>query len=191
MGQSRGAMKIIAERLSARGKGTVFKVADLEAMVQEATGRHRTEVDRRLRDLRAYGWSIASYKTDPILAVDELRVDKIGERVWESGWRPAPGNSCPSGLRQSILHRDNSTCQTCGVRAGDTYCDNPEINARLTIARKIPATSGGEYSLRNCYVECARCNEQERDTYVHAIRLCAACGGTGEARARQYRNPGV
>lgn len=178
-----GAMKILAKYLYGRGAGAVFTVAELEREVETRTGKHRTEVDRRLRDLRKYEWVLATYKTDSSLRVDQYRLDTVGQRVWEGDWKPPVNNACSSNLRQAVLHRDSSTCRTCGARAGDAYSDEPDSYARLTVARRVPGSLGGEYNLRNCYAECARCNERERDSYVSpAIKLCRACGGTGEQK---------
>lgn len=55
-----------------------------------------------------------------------------------------------SSLRFKILHRDNYTCQACGVTAGD--------GAKLHIDHILPVSKGGTNEESNLRVLCSECN---------------------------------
>jgi hypothetical protein len=157
-------IKIVARYLMDQGPGGVFTIAELERYVSEQTGKKRVEVDRRVRDLRAYRWTIDSYREDRSLKPDQHRVVRIGDDVTHPACRPA-AQGCPASLRRGLFMRDGKRCKICGIGAGEEYPDQPGRRARLTIGRILPGSRGGVYSWDNCQVECDRCNEHNRDTY--------------------------
>ena len=61
------------------GQGNVFTKADLRDAIPGVE-----QVDRRMRDLRPLGWVIKTYREMPALHANELYLDKIGSRVWET-----------------------------------------------------------------------------------------------------------
>ena len=162
-----GARRIIAKYLAERGEGHVFTIRELEKVVATQTGKNRTEVDRRLREMREVRWVIGSCKTDPTLLPDQMRVVHVGDMIWHPQYRWPAGRSCPAWLRRAILERDNHTCQvqSCGIKAGEAYPGEPDSRARLTIGRALPGARGGQYSLENCRAECSRCNEEIQTRY--------------------------
>jgi hypothetical protein len=98
------------------------------------------QVDRRMRDLRADGWIIATYREDRSLASDELRLVMTGGQVWEPGYRSkasAPGIS--DKQRHEIFAADGFVCIYCGIGGGEGYPDDQLRTAKLTIARAKPA----------------------------------------------------
>jgi 5-methylcytosine-specific restriction endonuclease McrA len=121
----RVALWLIAEV----GTGGTFTKADLRAAFPAVE-----QVDRRMRDLRAEGWVIATYREDPSLAAEELRVVTVGARVWEPGYRP-PHRTVPARERRAVLARDDYACRYCGISAGETYPDDPLRTAKLSAAK--------------------------------------------------------
>jgi hypothetical protein len=55
------------------GKGGVFHWLDVKHAFPG-----ESQIDRRGRELREYGWVISTYREDPSLKQDEVRLDKIG-----------------------------------------------------------------------------------------------------------------
>ena len=49
------------------------------------------QIDRRMRDLRAEGWVIATYREDRSMSQDELRLVAMGGRVWEEAYHSRSG----------------------------------------------------------------------------------------------------
>lgn len=101
------------------------------------------QVDRRMRDLRAEGWVITTYREDRSLAADELRLVRLGGGVWEPGYRSkASSSSVSERLRQEVFAADGFVCVYCGIGGGEPYPDDPLRTAKLTIARGQPTDDG-------------------------------------------------
>ncbi|MFD8159703.1 MULTISPECIES: hypothetical protein [Streptomyces] len=66
------------------GEGNVFTKRDLREAFPGVA-----QIDRRMRDLREYGWSIATNRDDALLGANECRFVKAGHPVWEPGVRRA------------------------------------------------------------------------------------------------------
>lgn len=64
------------------GEGKIYTKDQLRTAFPEAT-----QVDRRVRELRNYGWVIATNRDDVSLAPHEARFVRAGERIWEPGVR--------------------------------------------------------------------------------------------------------
>ncbi|MEV6074299.1 hypothetical protein AB0L80_04155 [Streptomyces sp. NPDC052069] len=64
------------------GEGNVFVREQVHAAFPGLT-----QVDRRVRDLRDYGWVIHTHREDPTLSPGEQRFVSAGARVWEPGAR--------------------------------------------------------------------------------------------------------
>jgi hypothetical protein len=122
--RSRVALWLVAEV----GEGGVFTKARLREAFPAVE-----QIDRRMRDLRAEGWKIATNREDASLASDELRLLRVGGRVWEPGYRNQ-GRAVSDKQRQAVLTRDGYLCRSCGVRAGDAYPDDPVRTAKLVVA---------------------------------------------------------
>ena len=111
------------------------------------------QADRRLRDLRDYGWVIHTNLEDASLKPSEQRFVTAGLPVWNPGVRKQREQEGLSAKeRMAILAAHNYQCAVCGIAGGEAYPDAPEIRAVLSIARIAPeSTSGaGETLLPYC-----------------------------------------
>jgi hypothetical protein len=164
------------------GEGGVFTKAQLRSAFPSVE-----QVDRRMRDLRAEGWRIATYREDRSLEVDELRLLAIGGRVWERGYKSRTEGAISDIDRRKILAADGYACRICGASAGETYPDNLAKVVRLTVQR---TSAGGGSELRPRTV-CDRCRAgespsagpEEEDAILSEV---AALGSDGVARLRSW-----
>jgi hypothetical protein len=121
------------------------------------------QVDRRMRDLRPLGWVIRTYKDMPTLSAHELFLEKIGDRVWESTYRPQRASRISAATRRAVFERDGRCCMVCGIDLGTEYPDRPGVVARPTIGHWLPKERGGTDDVSNLRAECHLCNETARN----------------------------
>lgn len=112
------------------------------------------QVDRRMRDLRAHGWRIATNKEDASLTPNELRFVEAGEEVWKPG-RGAGPRPPSSKQRKATFAHDAYMCVTCGIAGGETYVDSRFETAQLSVSARSTAV-GGE-TVTQYVTECKRC----------------------------------
>jgi hypothetical protein len=91
------------------------------------------QIDRRMRDLRAEGWIIATYREDRSLASDELRLVTVGGHVWDKGYHSRT-NALSERDRRSTLAADDYVCRFCGIGPGEPYPDDRLQTAKLSVA---------------------------------------------------------
>jgi hypothetical protein len=120
------------------------------------------QIDRRMRELREVGWVIRNYKDSPVLAPNELLLEKVGDQVWTPGYRNLTAGRINNALKRQVFDRDNNRCRVCGVAAGEPYPDRPDLTARLTIGHLVPKGRQGWNDFDNLRAECALCNEPAR-----------------------------
>ncbi|GAB2845934.1 hypothetical protein GCM10027074_10990 [Streptomyces deserti] len=154
---ARAALWLLAEV----GEGETFTKTKLREAFPDVA-----QIDRRLRDLRGYGWRIDTSREDPGLKQQEQRFVTRGAEVWIPGKAKAPKhkNSLTATQRQKILHGDNYLCRTCGIAAGEEYGDSLE-QAQLNVARRKVVLPDGaeEYQF---ITECKRCGAGGADRVV-------------------------
>ena len=114
-----------------------------------------SEWARRLRELRdEEGW--------PILSHHDRTSLKPGEYILTHLPPAAPDNRFQRGisqkLRSEVLDRDGSTCQMCGVAAGEV---DPETGrrVRLHLGHIVDKSLGGRDELDNLRALCSTCNQ--------------------------------
>jgi hypothetical protein len=69
-----GKRKVAEYLVTHVGQGNVFHWLDVKHAFPDVG-----QIDRRGRQLRDHGWVITTYREDPRLAQDEVRLDKIGQ----------------------------------------------------------------------------------------------------------------
>lgn len=100
------------------------------------------QADRRIRDLRDYGWVIHTNTDDASLRPGEQRLVTLGVAVWDkSARRGSAPKTVSSKQRHATLAADSYQCTMCGIAGGEAYPDNPTLTAVLTVAlRNISQT---------------------------------------------------
>jgi 5-methylcytosine-specific restriction endonuclease McrA len=163
-----GAKKRVAHYLhSVVGEGNSFDVDSLRDAIRKPDGSGVDEVDRRMRELREVGWRIRNYKDMTALAPNQLHLEKVGDHIWEPGYRTARRTTLSARDRRAVYERDGHRCAVCAIDFGTEYPHLLEagqhVKARPTIGHWVPRERGGTDDLSNLRPECHLCNEQSRN----------------------------
>lgn len=145
----RGALWLVQEV----GEGNTFTKEQLREAFPGVS-----QADRRVRDLRDYGWVILTNSEDATLMAEDQRFVKAGVPVWEPAARraAAPQKSVSAKEKHAVLARDDYMCTICGISGGDAYLDDSNQTAVLSVTRRATVLPDGreEVLLRT---ECKRC----------------------------------
>lgn len=142
--------------------GSTFTMKEIRAALGETDAPNAAEhLNRRVRQLRKFEWSIPSAQEDASLKPDEYRVVKVG---WYPGDGPKPKTTGNIGAatRRQVFKRDGYRCVICGVGRGEEYPDPPHGPAVITVGHRTAQDFGGSDDLDNLQTECKRCNEPLR-----------------------------
>ncbi|GAA1584006.1 hypothetical protein GCM10009804_45450 [Kribbella hippodromi] len=157
---SLGTMKRVALWLiQVVGEGNDFTKEALRADFPSVS-----QIDRRMRDLRDFGWRIDTNREDPALGAHQQRFVTQGDPVWEpgrAGKRSKRSTAIGAGLRRQVLSADGHMCRSCGITPGDTYAGGYET-AQLDIARREVLRPDGSVEIE-LITECNRCRVGGRD----------------------------
>jgi hypothetical protein len=116
-----------------------------------------SQADRRIRDLRKFGWLIDANTSDGSLASDQQRFVSRGIAVWEPGQRPAGTiESVTAKQRAATFAADGFQCVLCGIAGGETYLDDLNQSAVLVVTRRQTILLDGS-SETQLVTECKRC----------------------------------
>ncbi|MGW4440012.1 hypothetical protein ACWELO_30390 [Streptomyces sp. NPDC004596] len=132
------------------GEGNVFTKAQLRDAFPDVA-----QIDRRMRDLRDFGWKIDTKREDIDLDANEQRYVQRGEPVWEPGRGTRPKSVITVNQRRELLTAYNHKCGSCGATPGDTYADS-QVTAQLDVAKREVMLPNGTKALQYV-VECNRC----------------------------------
>lgn len=163
-----GARKRVAHYLYVKvGEGQVFSQERIRDAIRDEDGRGINQIDRRRRELNEVGWIIRNYKDMATLAPDELYLEKIGDHIWEPGYRPIRSTTLSANDRRTVYETEGRRCAVCGIDFGDEYphlaLEGKHVKARPTIGHWTPKERGGTDELSNLRPECHLCNEQSRN----------------------------
>ncbi|MFJ3716832.1 hypothetical protein [Streptomyces sp. NPDC090057] len=92
------------------GEGNVFTKAQLREAFPDVA-----QIDRRMRDLRDFGWKIDTKREDIDLDASEQRYAQRGEPVWEPGRGTRPKSAITVNQRRELLAAYNHKCGSCGA----------------------------------------------------------------------------
>lgn len=132
------------------GEGNVFTKEDVKNAFPGIS-----QADRRVRDLRDYGWKIDTHREDAILGQHEQRFVAMGQPVWEPGKATKDSSAITDTQRRKVLARDGHRCRSCGITPGQAYADSFET-AQIDIARRKVKLPNGTSAVQPI-AECNRC----------------------------------
>lgn len=116
-----------------------------------------TQADRRLRDLRKFGWVIHTNLQDATLKTNEQRLVVVGAPLWEPGVDRSSGGAQLTAKERRLIFADHDyQCNICGIGGGENYPDAPQKSAVLTIVRS-PVIDHQGAEVTNFSVQCQRC----------------------------------
>ncbi|BBZ66262.1 hypothetical protein MINS_16910 [Mycolicibacterium insubricum] len=134
------------------GEGNVFTKEQVRSAFPGVS-----QADRRIRDLRDYGWTIFSSSDDATLELDEQRFVAAGIAVWDpAARRQAQAKAITAKERHAAMAADGFQCVVCGVGGGETYPDSPNETAVLGTTRRPVGLPDGS-SAKQLVTECKRC----------------------------------
>ncbi|MEW1952310.1 hypothetical protein [Terrabacter sp. NPDC080008] len=145
-----------------------------------------SQIDRRIRDLRDYGWVVLSNTEDASLLAEDQRFVKAGVPVWDPKARreAAPQKAISSKERQSVLARDDYMCTLCGIAGGEAYPDDSVMTAVLAVSRRrVTGLEGRE--VEALVTECKRCRAGRDDHPIDATAAVDAARGLGPGELRR------
>ena len=150
------------------GEGEVFTKAALREAFPDTA-----QIDRRMRDLRDFGWQIDTNREDQRLGTHEQRFVQAGAPVWEPGAAATRQRSggISAAQRREVLLRDSYICRSCGVAAGTQYGDSFE-SAQLDVARRTVRQPDGTETVE-LVTECNRCRVGGRWLAADLTKLLA------------------
>ncbi|MFI6566820.1 hypothetical protein [Streptomyces sp. NPDC050534] len=134
-----------------------------------------SQADRRVRDLRDYGWVIYTSSEDASLSADAQRFVSAGVAVWDPAARraAAPDRAVSNVERKRILARDDYMCTVCGIAGGEEYADGTRQAAVLSVSRRETVLPSGEVETL-LVTECKRCRAGAREAPARADEVLAA-----------------
>ncbi|MEU2516409.1 hypothetical protein [Streptomyces syringium] len=154
------------------GEGNTFTKAQLREAFPETA-----QIDRRMRDLRDFGWQISTNREDAELEAHEQRFVLQGAPVWEPGKATKASTAIAASQRRQIYARDSHICRSCGITTGQSY-EGTQERVQLDIARRevIQADGGKAVEL---VTECKRCRVGGREFTVDLPAVLAKVRNLG------------
>lgn len=133
-----------------------------------------SQADRRIRDLRDFGWVIHTNTDDARLMAEDQRFVKQGVPVWDpSARRAAAPKTVSAKERHLALERDDYMCTVCGISGGDPYPDDSTKTAVLSVTRRTTVMPSGEKETL-LVTECKRCRAGDAKGVADAAEVLAA-----------------
>lgn len=131
------------------------------------------QADRRIRDLRDFGWVLLSNTEDALLLAEEQRFVSPGVPVWDAEVRRAASRQKALSPREkrAVMARDGFLCTECGIGASEPYPDDPLQSAVLSVYRHIVHMPDGGEAVAYA-TECRRCHSGDgpRDVTFSEVR---------------------
>ncbi|MDA4885292.1 hypothetical protein PFZ55_00035 [Streptomyces sp. MS2A] len=152
------------------GQGNTFTKEQIRAAFPGVS-----QADRRIRDLRDYGWVMLTNTDDATLTAEDQRFEKAGVPVWDPVARRAatPQKAISNKEKQAIMARDHYMCTICGISGGESYHDDSNQTAVLSVTRrKTVLLDGSEETL--LATECKRCRSGSNGAPARADEALAA-----------------
>ncbi|RKN40521.1 hypothetical protein [Streptomyces hoynatensis] len=135
------------------GEGNTFTKEQLRAAFPKVA-----QADRRLRDLRDYGWVILTNAEDASLLAEDQRFAQAGVPVWDPAARraAAPRKAVSAKEKQLAMSQDGYMCTICGISGGEPYPEDAHQTAVLSVTRRTTVLPDGHEETL-LVTECKRC----------------------------------
>lgn len=171
----RGALWLVQEV----GEGNTFTKHDVRTAFPGVS-----QADRRIRDLRDYGWVIDSSTYDVTLQPEEQRLVKVGAAVWDPRERRAAApETVTAKERKQAFERDNFMCTVCGISGGEPYPEDGNKSAVLSVSRRTIRDAAG--SVHEVLVtECAYCRNGSNN---HVMDVSQFLAGADDLESQDRR----
>jgi 5-methylcytosine-specific restriction endonuclease McrA len=149
--------------------GDIFTLKMLrQALGEEDLPNNHEHFNRRLRNLRKYGWAIHSSRDLRGLEQDQYQLATVGHPIWLGKSRFGT-KGVSNKIRREIFDRDGHRCIICGVGQGEPYPDDPTRLARLTLGHFVADAFKGPNDPANLRTECSRCNEPAKEEATRSL----------------------
>lgn len=165
------------------GVGNVFTKADIRAAFPDTA-----QADRRIRDLRDYGWVLHTSADDATLLREQTRFVSAGADVWDRQARRAagPGTGLTAKERDAVMARDEFMCTVCGISGAEAYPDNNTQTAVLSVTKQsVSARDGG--SVEAYVTVCKRCKSGQAGRGLDPYRVERAIDALDDADQQLLR----
>jgi hypothetical protein len=159
------------------GVGNVFTKADIRETFPDAA-----QADRRIRDLRDYGWVLHTSADDATVLREQTRFVSPGAEVWDRRARRAAAQDkgLSAKARDAVMERDEFMCTVCGISGAEEYPDDNTQTAVLSVMRQ--SVSGPDGGSTDAYVTvCKRCKSGRSGRIVDPLRVQRAIEDLGDA----------
>jgi hypothetical protein len=124
----RGALWLVQEV----GEGNIFTKEQLRQAFPGVS-----QADRRIRDLRKFGWTILANTEDAGLMAEDQRFVRVGVPVWDpAARREAAPKAVTAKETRAAMERDSFMCTMCGISGGEPYLDDSNQTAVLSVTRR-------------------------------------------------------
>jgi hypothetical protein len=117
------------------------------------------QADRRVRDLRDFGWVLDTNTSDATLSSEEQRFAGRGVDVWDGEQRRAAerdSGALSNKEREAVFASNGYQCVVCGIAGGGAYPDRPSETAVLGVSRRT-LERPDEVTEQYLVTECKRC----------------------------------
>jgi hypothetical protein len=156
-----------------------------------------SQIDRRVRDLRSWGWEILSNTEDASLLAEDQRFVRAGCAVWDPKERreysAGQGKAPTAKERQAAFARDDYQCTVCGIAGGEPYLEDSSQVAVLSATRRETALPDGRTSTL-LVTECKRCRsgtpEDATGSAAEVLSEIRALDGSEQRRISRWMERG-
>ncbi|WP_242091025.1 hypothetical protein [Curtobacterium sp. DN_7.5] len=145
-----------------------------------------SQADRRIRDLRDWGWVVHSSAEEASLLAEDQRFVKAGVAVWDPQERrkASPRRAMSSKERRAVFARDGYMCTLCGIAGAEPYRDDPVMTAVLSVSRRKVRTIEG-FETEMLVTECNRCRSGQENVPIDMGDAVAAAAGLSQDDRRR------
>lgn len=134
-----------------------------------------SQADRRVRDLREYGWILDTNASDISLSPEEQRFAVRGVDVWDADQRRSVDHrsgAISNKERDAVFASHGYQCVLCGVAGGEAYSDRAAETAVLGVSRRILVRADGTTD-EVLVTECKRCRSGDPGREFSALEVRA------------------